>query len=736
MKLCQVILALLVALLGDATAYSRSSGRQNPLTKAVELLKGLAEKIEQDTRSEAKAYSQYTEWCDNEAHNFASEVKVYTKKKEKLEAFISKATSEIEVDTAKINELASNIAAGNAQLDKATSIRAKEHASFLTAEEETTTAMSAVERAVLILSKESSKAGDAENSENPAFMQVDTTSLQRLTKSLSAVLDAASLSSADQDKLIALIQAGKPGKAAGDSEEDVSLSQASMDEELGADEASLGAPDEAVYQSHGAGILDVLDDLRSKAESDLFDLRGAEATAEQNFKLLEQSLQNSLKADTGDLAEQKADRAEAEEAKASGEGNLEVCTEALAASSASLKNTQKACMEIASDRQMDVQSRKDELSAIAKAMDILAGTGEGAEKETYDFLQVRSTSRQQVRLPSLQAAEIVRKLAKRYRSSALAQLSSRIAAVLRLHGRGGGDPLEKVRGLIGDLIDRLTKEGQAEAGAKAYCDEMMAKTEEKKGDLEDSTAKLSSKIERASSMATSLEMEVRQLQLELATLMKGQTQIEEIRTAEHKSYVKAKADLEQGISAIKKALMVLKDYYGTGTGEMAMIQEDESRFGAFMQQPGQPARFQKSQGAGDQIVGILEVIESDFAKSLANEEELESDSAAEYDKETQENAVIKAEKEKDVAHKQKEFKYLGKTLSELSSDKDTANSEYAGVLEYYNKLKDRCIAKPEAYKERRQRREREIAGLREALSAIEGETVLAQRGSGTSTLRR
>merc|ERR1719359_1524973 len=85
-------------------------------------------------------------------------------------------------------------------------------------------------------------------------------------------------------------------------------------------------------------------------------------------------------------------------------------------------------------------------------------------------------------------------------------------------------------------------------------------------------------------------------------------------------------------------------------------------------------------------------------------------------------------KEQDAKYKTKEFKSLDKTLRELSGDKETSNTELSAVLEYDAKIKERCIAKPETYETRKGRREAEIAGLREALSILEGESVFVQKG--------
>merc|ERR1712032_1431772 len=173
-----------------------------------------------------------------------------------------------------------------------------------------------------------------------------------------------------------------------------------------------------------------------------------------------------------------------------------------------------------------------------------------------------------------------------------------------------------------------------------------------------------------------------------------------------------------GLSGVGKALGVLRDYYGGGA---AMLQ-DSSNFDAFMQQPAMPEKHTKAGGAGDSIINMLEVVESDFSKNLAKEEAQEADAAAVYDKTSQENKVTKTLKEQDVKYKTKEFKGLDKDISDLSSDKGTASTELAAVNEYYAKLKDRCIAKPESYAERKARREAEISGLKDALQVLEEET--------------
>merc|ERR1719192_874025 len=136
--------------------------------------------------------------------------------------------------------------------------------------------------------------------------------------------------------------------------------------------------------------------------------------------------------------------------------------------------------------------------------------------------------------------------------------------------------IAKVKGLIKSMIAKLEKEAEEDATEKAYCDEEMMKTEMKRGELMDDVAKLSAKIDQASSKSEALSEDTKQLEAELAALMKSQSEMDKIRQEENSDYVTAKTDLELGLKGVRKALSVLRDYYAN---------ED-----AFVQQPAMPEK--------------------------------------------------------------------------------------------------------------------------------------------------
>jgi len=669
------------------------TSKENPLGKVLELLDSLASKISAEGEAEAKAYKEYFDWCEDVTRNKKFEIKTAKADIEKLQATIEKASSNIESSGSKIDELAAAIASGESDLKDATLIREKEGADFSAGENELMDAVDTLDRAIRILDREMQK--------NPAaLMQVDTTNLSSVLSSLGVVMDAAAFAISDKQKLLALVQ-----------------SQQQSD----ADDADVGAPAAAAYKTHSSNIVEVLENMKEKAEGQLGDLRTAETNAQHNYNMLKQSLEDQAAADKKDMDEEKASKAEAAEAKSVAQGDLSNTQKDLSDGEATLAAAQNNCIQVSEDHQATVASRKQELQTIAEAKEILSESTSGAVGQTYSFLQLSVVSRMQTRadLANAEVVNLIKKLAEKQHSSALAQLASRISAVIRYGSLGGDDVFAKVKGLIREMIDRLVAEAGAEASEKAFCDEETAKTTAKKSELQDDIAKLTAKIDQATARSTRLKDEVQELQAELAALAKMQAEMDATRQEENAAFTQAKADLEQGLQGVRQALDVLREYYAAKEGGAAMLQQPE---------PPRPEVHTKAEGAGGSIIGILEVVESDFAKNLAEEETQEADAQSEYDKTSQANKITKAMKEQDVKYKTEEHTGLDKAIADLSSDRQTAGNELSAVLEYLSKLNERCIAKPETYEERKRRREAEIAGLKQALAILDGEAAFLQRG--------
>merc|ERR1719265_1948794 len=382
-------------------------------------------------------------------------------------------------------------------------------------------------------------------------------------------------------------------------------------------------------------------------------------------------------------------------------------------------------------------SREEELKALAEAKKIIESMTSGAEARTYtSFLQtdslsltnVRSTIRTHVDLVGFEAVNVIKKLARAQKSTLLAQLASRMEAAIRTGDGSSEDPFGKVKGLIKEMIERLLKEAADEASHKAWCDEEMAETAAKKEKLTGTVEDLTTKIAKATATIQKLGEEIKTLQEELAKLAKLQAEMDKNRMEEREEFGAVKADLDQGLEGIRGALKVLREYYGQGADDASLLQSGKD-FAAFMQhkQPEPPTGHTKAEGSGSGIIGMLEVIESDFSKGLA-EAQVNEDTAQElYDKTTQENKITKATKDQDVKYKTKEKAGQEKFVSEAKTDLEGSQAELDAVLEYSTKLNEQCIAKPETYEERKRRREAEIAGLKEALSILEGEASFLQQ---------
>jgi chromosome segregation ATPase len=469
------------------------------------------------------------------------------------------------------------------------------------------------------------------------------------------------------------------------------------------DDDDAGAPAAAVYESHSGGIVETLEGLRDKAEGQLSDARKTETVALHNFEMLKQSLEDSIKFADEDMAEAKKGLAEAGEKKSAAEGDLEVTQKDLKADIEQKADLHHDCMTKAEDYEAATKSRGEELAALAKAKKVIKESTGGAEDIAYGLEQVsffqRSRMASSADIARIEAVRFVRDLARKHNAPQLAQLASRMASAMRSEA----DPFAKVMGLISDMITRLEEEAAADATEKAYCDKELKETNAKKDDKDAEIAKLTTSIDQMTAKSASLKEHVAQLQNALAEIAASQAEMDKLRAEEKKAYDSNKAEMEEGLEGVKLALKVLQEYYA----------KDDKAHGA-------------AEGAAAGIIGLLEVCESDFSKDLAEIVSTEETAVTSYERATKENEIETAAKTQDVKYKTQEATGLDKQVNEATSDRDGVQEELDAILEYLDKLNERCVAKAETYAERKAARDQEIAGLKEALQILDGQSALIQ----------
>merc|ERR1719203_1083191 len=591
-----------------------------------------------------------SEGCEDRARNLGFEIKTGTAESESLKATISEETATI----------------GNreADLKAATHLRGAEHGVFAKEESNLVETVDMLHRATGILERE---------------MQGGASMLQasagNLVQAFAAMVAASAISSSDAAKLTAFVQQSNSQKAR-DSDDD----------------EAPGAPAATVYASHSGDIVETLRDLTEKAEAQLAAARHTETSNLNIFQQLQQALQDDLKFANADLAEAKSNMAASSERKATATGDLEATSRELSADKESKASLHHDCMTKASTFEAETRSRGEELHAMAEAKKVIK-EATAASLSQVSFVQVASST------SGAEAVRMVRDLARKDGSTALAQLASRMSAAMHLQ-----DPFGKIKGLIADMIEKLEAEASADATHKAYCDKELSETNTKKMEKTNEIKKLSTRIDRMTAESTQLKGEVAALQGALAKLAKSQADMDKLRHEENTAFVASKAELEKALTGIKLALKILNEYYAKdGKAHTA------------------------ADGASSGIIGLLEVCEADFSKNLAQITSDEDLAASEYEQVTKDNQVERTAKEQDVRYKMKEAKYLDKFTGELTADRSGVQAELDAVLEYLSKIESECIEKAETYANRKAGYEAEIAGLKEALEILESETALVQK---------
>jgi chromosome segregation ATPase len=629
----------------------------SPVQKVIELLDELKGKLQADLSAEETMMGEYTKWCDEEANQKEDAITSAKRTIGDLEASIQDSAAQIQALSAEADELTTKISKAEADLESATYIRDDERSTFEGSEKELVETVDTLSRALVVLKR------------GQAFMQskAQNADLQKLADGLSKVVAASWVTAKQKSVVQSLVQAD---------DEDLSLQpQATA----------------AAYSSQGGGILDTLGDLKAKAEDSLSTQRKTEMEASHKYEMLKQSLDTELANMKDRLQTVANERSGEEESKASAAEELAETQKSLAADESYLASLNQDCAAKAKEWAARQKQAGEEQAAIEKAKEVLA---DGVKV----FLQVskRDSKAQNAKID--QVSTLVRALAaKAGHSYALNQLAAEVSS----------DTFGKVKGLIEDMIDRLTKEAAEEADAKAFCDTEVSKSRAKQQKLSDSLDMHSVRIEKAAAGQAKLKEQIQALQAEVAEIDASQKEATALRQEEKAAFTKASAEYAQSAEAVANAIQVLQSYYSSGSFVQVKSKQAPEFGGA-------------QSDVGSTIVSMLEVAESDFSRLLAESTAAENAAQAAYDDLSQKNKVSRAAKMEEAKGKEGEVKALEMSLTNYKEDHASTAKELDAVLEYLDKLKPQCETKVMSYAERKSRREAEIAGLKEALGILEG----------------
>lgn len=490
-------------------------------------------------------------------------------------------------------------------------------------------------------------------------------------------------------------------------------------------------PNSPEYKYHSQGIIDTLDGLleeftakKTELDAEWTKTKGA---AEALISGLEGDIENNknvidgLKISIEDLA-----------------FGIAADTEALVVSEAMLKDDKlylkdltERCEARAADWDQRSQMRASELKALSQALTILqeevVGRDEAVNKRAFaqmkapravssapaSLVQVRSHSDHEGAAQSQQQAaqsrvvEMLTEEAQRLGSRSLSAIAMQITA----------DPFAKVKVLIKQLIERLLRESIDEATKEGFCNTELGVAKTDRNHRYKEVLSLNTEIKGLELKRDELDLEIKELNTAIAQLNTDLQTATTLREQEHEQNMEVIKTSKEGLEAVTQAIVIIKTFYSQAAKATALIQAspvDEDTSG-----PGFEGNYGGKQVASHGIIGMLEVIKTDFERTImhttASEEEAHKE-FIEFERVSKTDISGKTKKE------ELDTQDLNTTLAtivEKMSALTTAQGLLDAALKRLTHLKPMCTDFGQSYSDRVAKREEEILALKKAICALE-----------------
>eukprot|EP00747_Dinoflagellata_sp_TGD_P154486 gnl/TRDRNA2_/TRDRNA2_177502_c7_seq8.p2 gnl/TRDRNA2_/TRDRNA2_177502_c7~~gnl/TRDRNA2_/TRDRNA2_177502_c7_seq8.p2 ORF type:complete len:231 (+),score=89.01 gnl/TRDRNA2_/TRDRNA2_177502_c7_seq8:78-770(+) len=202
------VAAVLFFLLAVAPAHAVQTG--GVIDKVLGMIDDLAAKTIKEGEEAQKTYEEFAEFCEERSKELMREIKAGQQSAKDLTATIDKAEADTEDANTKIEAASTAMKKAEDELKEADSIRKKGAKDFAATEKDLTSTISALERAITIVEKESGSASSLVQIKNAGSV----------AQAMKLMVEAASISVSDANRLTALVQSESSEMSKEDSDSD------------------------------------------------------------------------------------------------------------------------------------------------------------------------------------------------------------------------------------------------------------------------------------------------------------------------------------------------------------------------------------------------------------------------------------------------------------------------------------------------------------------------------------
>jgi len=313
--------------------------------------------------------------------------------------------------------------------------------------------------------------------------------------------------------------------------------------------------------------------------------------------------------------------------------------------------------------------------------------------------------------PGAAVATVLRIQGDRLHSSVLTALASRIAA----------DPFAKIKELIKELVERLKEEAANEATQKGWCDKSMTASKEKRDTAARNARELNGEMGELEARRDRLTEEIGALAAAIADLKKQMNVTEEERQEEKAENLATIQEAKLGKEATELAVKTLKEFYARarkGKVDLELAQRgpmDDAPDAGF--DAGEA--YTGGQGEAGGILGMLDVILSDFERTVKTTTAAEENARQDHVAFMRETSMSHAEKESAEKEKSSLLEKTKERLAEAEEDLEARMERLTSAIKELLELQPACVDTGMSYEERAALREGEIAALKQALCVLQ-----------------